>query len=294
MRLDLRQLQAFVTVAEAGHYGVAAERLHISQPALTKQIQTLENQLGVSLLLRGRHGAEPSTQGQQLLNRARALLAHAQNFEQETRAISAGLAGRLNIGFGLSTFELAPRYVAQFSRRYTDVHLHLQDMTSALQETQLVSGQLQLGFMRAPTDSGLHWHPLIRDQLVLVVPEHNWRGNDTEAIEQMLAQAPLLQMAGRRCPGLTSQIARFIGARQLSGIIQEAEDIQTLVALVAAGLGNAILQASTAYIATRGVRLCPLQGEHTEWEIGLGWNPAIQDPVRQRFIDLVLPQRNTG
>lgn len=288
MRVDLRQWQAFVTVAECGNYREAASRLHCTQPALSKQIQTLESQLGTSLLHRGRHGAEPTPQGQRLLRQAKALLAHASSFGQEARAVAAGLAGRLNIGFGLSSFELAPAWVADFAATHPEVRLHLQDQPSAMQEAQLLSGQLQVGFMRRPENGALAWQPLLSDRLVLAVPEKSWQGEGSDAVAQALCQAPLLQMVGRRCPGLSSQIARFLGARQLVGVIQEAEDIQTLVALVAAGLGNAILPASTAFIAGRGVRLCPLEGEHTQWEIGIGWHPDLEDPLTHRFVDRVL------
>lgn len=98
MKFDLRQLQAFVTVAQTANYRVAAERLFITQPALTKQIQVLEQTLGCTLFHRGRHGAELTAVGRQLLVQAQALIEQASEFERYALALAKGLAGQLRIG----------------------------------------------------------------------------------------------------------------------------------------------------------------------------------------------------
>lgn len=288
MRFDLRQLQAFVMLAETANYREAASRLFVTQPALTKQIQGLELALGSTLFNRGRHGAELTAIGLQLLPQARALVDHGKGFEQHALALASGAAGRLKIGFGISSFALAPSLVARFKQQVPDVLVHLQDMTSATQQELLLAGRLQLGFMRRPDAPQLREHRLLTDRLVLAVPTR-LIGPDPAAFDvaQALTRQPLLQMVGHRCPGLSQQIARFLGANRLSGIIQEAEDIQTLVALVAAGIGNAILPRSVGFIAGREVTLYPLFGPWSEWEISLVWNPECADPIRDRFLALV-------
>ncbi|MBP0602226.1 LysR family transcriptional regulator [Aeromonas sanarellii] len=288
MRFDLRQLQAFVMLAETANYREAASRLFVTQPALTKQIQGLELALGSTLFNRGRHGAELTAIGLQLLPQARALVDHGKGFEQHALALASGAAGRLKIGFGISSFALAPSLVARFKQQVPDVLVHLQDMTSATQQELLLAGRLQLGFMRRPDAPQLREHRLLTDRLVLAVPTR-LIGPDPAAFDvaQALTRQPLLQMVGHRCPGLSQQIARFLGANRLSGIIQEAEDIQTLVALVAAGIGNAILPRSVGFIAGREVTLYPLFGPWSEWEISLVWNPEFADPIRDRFLTLV-------
>ncbi|MGL6556449.1 LysR family transcriptional regulator [Aeromonas dhakensis] len=287
MKLDLRQLQAFVTLAETANYREAANRLFITQPALTKQIQGLEQTLGSTLFNRGRHGAELTAIGTQLLTQARALVEHGKGFERHALALASGIAGRLKIGFGLSSF--APALVARFKQQAPDVMVHLQDMTSAIQQERLLSGQLQLGFMRRPQAPQLREHRLLTDRLVLAVPTQMTQPDPAAFdIEQALASQPLLQMVGHRCPGLSQQIAGFLGANRLTGMVQEAEDIQTLVALVAAGIGNAILPRSVSFIAGRDVTLYPLSGPCSEWEISLVWNPDFADPIRDRFLQLVV------
>ncbi|WP_421251875.1 LysR family transcriptional regulator [Aeromonas sp. 600724] len=289
MKFDLRQLQAFVTLAETANYREAASRLFITQPALTKQIQGLEQTLGSTLFKRGRHGAELTALGAQLLNQARALVEHGREFESHALAVASGVAGRLKIGFGLSSFALAPSLVARFKQQVADVMVHLQDMPSAIQQEQLLSGQLQLGFMRRPETPLLQEHRLLTDRLVLAVPTRMTQPDPSSFdVQQALTSQPLLQMVGYRCPGLTRQIAGFLGANRLTGMVQEAEDIQTLVALVAAGIGNAILPHSVSFIAGPDVTLYPLFGPCSEWEISLVWNPAFADPIRDRFVQLVL------
>ncbi|USV58552.1 LysR family transcriptional regulator [Aeromonas encheleia] len=294
MKFDLRQLQAFVMLAETANYREAAHRLFITQPALTKQIQGLELTLGTTLFNRGRHGAELTAIGAQLLTQASALVEHGKGFERHALALASGVAGRLKMGFGLSSFALAPSLVARFKQQAPDVMVHLQDMTSAIQHERLLSGQLQLGFMRRPEAPQLQEYRLLTDRLVLAVPTQMTRPDPARFdVEWALAHQPLLQMVGHRCPGLSQQIASFLGANRLTGMIQEAEDIQTLVALVAAGIGNAILPRSVSFIAGPDVTLYPLSGPYSEWEISLVWNPSFADPIRDRFLQLVMAAHPT-
>lgn len=215
MRFDLRQLQAFVMLAESANYREAASRLFVTQPALTKQIQGLEQALGSTLFNRGRHGAELTAIGLQLLPQAMALVDHGKGFEQHALALASGAAGRLNIGFGLSSFALAPSLVARFKQQAPDVLVHLRDTTSAIQQEHLLAGRLQLGFMRRPDAPQLREHRLLTDRLVLAVPTQV-AGPDFD-LERALIRDPLLQMVGHRCPGLSQQIARFLGANRLTG-----------------------------------------------------------------------------
>ncbi|MEV3834182.1 LysR family transcriptional regulator [Aeromonas allosaccharophila] len=289
MKFDLRQLQAFVTLADTANYREAASRLFITQPALTKQIQGLEQTLGCTLFKRGRHGAELTALGAQLLTQASALVKHGREFERHALAVASGVAGRLKIGFGLSSFALAPALVARFKQQVTDVMVHLQDMPSAIQQEQLLSGQLQLGFMRRPQMPQLQEHRLLIDRLVLAVPTRMTEPDPAAFdVQQALISQPLLQMVGHRCPGLSQQIAGFLGANRLTGMVQEAEDIQTLVALVAAGIGNAILPRSVSFIAGPDVTLYPLFGPNSEWEISMVWNPDFADPIRDHFVRQVI------
>ncbi|HHQ4616159.1 TPA: LysR family substrate-binding domain-containing protein, partial [Aeromonas veronii] len=135
----------------------------------------------------------------------------------------------------------------------------------------------------------LQEHRLLIDRLVLAVPTRMTEPDPAAFdVQQALTSQPLLQMVGHRCPGLSQQIAGFLGANRLTGMVQEAEDIQTLVALVAAGIGNAILPRSVSFIAGPDVTLYPLSGPSSEWEVSMVWNPDFADPIRDHFVRQVI------
>jgi DNA-binding transcriptional LysR family regulator len=285
--MDNRQLRAFVALAELGRYHLAAERLCITQPALSKQIQAIELQLGTRLFERGRQGAQLTANGTALLPRARELLAQHAQFHLYALQVVKGEAGRLALGFGLSSFHLAPQLVAAFRLRFPAVVVSLEDLPSERQCQLLLSGDLQAGFVRLPVPAPLQALPLLNDRLVLAAPR-------TMALqaENPLAdfhRFPLLQLEPSRGRGLSEQALRFITAQGLrANVVQQAEDIQTLLALVAAGIGVALLPQSIAFIAPAGVDILPLSGEQTQWQVGLAWNPQRPDTLRDNFIQDIL------
>ncbi|WP_108652511.1 LysR family transcriptional regulator [Dongshaea marina] len=287
MRLDFRQLQALVAIAETGNYQEASQQLHITQPALTKQIQSLEKILGCTLLYRGRHGAELTAMGQQLLPQAKILVEQGDRFQAKAKSLILGVSGQLSIGFGLSTFELAPALVAKFRQHTSDVMVHLQDLPSSVQHEMLLADQIQLGFIRDPHDDTLSTKKVLSDRLALVTPassEGNFDKSQDE-LNTILYERPFLQMSSRRAGGLNNQIARYLGVNRPERAMQEAEDIHTLVALVSAGIGNAILPESVRFLAGSAVNIHPLDGDKSSWDICLAWNSSVANPIRDRFLE---------
>jgi len=287
--MNLKLLQTFATLADCLHFGVAAQRLCISQPALTKQIQRLEDSLGAPLFERGRHGTTLTALGHSLNDEAHVLLQQVDTFWLRAQRAAQGHLGRLAIGFGLSSIELAPKWVAQFRVHFPDVEIVLDDMSSSEQITKLISGDLQLGFIRLPVPEGLSYFSLQTDQLALASPGKPGArvGFDDVTNEAMIALLP------RRGPGLARQIARFY---ELNGakpkVLQYASDIQTVLSLVAAGAGRAILPLSAANIAPATVSLTPLDGDMAAcvWQVGLVWNPGLCHQIRDNFVHRVMNQ----
>ncbi|TWD81577.1 DNA-binding transcriptional LysR family regulator [Kribbella amoyensis] len=267
--MDLRLLRAFATVARTGNYGVAASELSTSQPALTKQIQVLERRIGATLFVRGRQGARLTTAGEALLPDALDLLARSEAFERRASSVAAGEEGSLAVGFGLSGIEVAPRTVALFRSRYPGVAVSLDDMSSATQCEELLAGRLHVGFVRLPVPAGLEHLRLRRDRLTLALPVTM---DPPTRIPSWLDGRPLLRLRPDRGPGLADQISRLydeLGARP--AVLQEAADLQTVLALVAAGVGPAVVPASAGSIASDAVKLVPLRGKAAVWWIGAAW-----------------------
>lgn len=284
--MDIKLLRAFVTLSQQGWYHSAAEKLCVTQPALTKQIQTLESLSGVTLFQRGRHGARLTVAGEELLPGATEILERYDNFCAEVTGIRKGKAGKLTVGFGISSFRLAPEHVAAFRCRYPDVQVSLNDMPSAVQFRQLTEGQLQAGFVRLPAPEPLETKILAEEQLVLAVAQECY--TESACAAELLQMSQLLLLSRNRGEGLSAQTSRFLSGNNLTPrTVSAADDIQTLLALVAARDGVALLPAGVIHILPAGVRLVALEGEHTTWQTGIAWNAQLKDPVRDNFVNMV-------
>jgi len=278
--MDLRLLRAFVTVARLRNFGAAAEELSTSQPALTKQIQVLERRVGSVLFTRGRHGARLTPAGELLLPDALDLLDRSEAFDRRAAQVAVGDEGSLAVGFGLSGIDLAPRAVALFRSRWPGVSVSLDDMSSAVQCERLLAGSLQIGFVRLPVPAGLEHLRLRRDRLALAVRAEDDVPRD---IGRWLDHRPLVRLTASRGPGLAAQIDGLydeLGCRP--HMLQEADDLQTVLALVAAGVGAAVVPQSAQRIAPAELRLIPLPGRAATWWIGAAW--STRTPLTERFV----------
>jgi DNA-binding transcriptional LysR family regulator len=282
--MELKLLRAFLTVAECEHFGRAAERLCLTQPALTKQIQALERDLGAALFERGRHGAALTPFGEQMRADARRLVAEAEAMRTRARQAARGERGRLAIGFGLSAIDVAPRCIAAFRQRHPGVAVTMNDFSTREQTRRLLDGALDLGFLRLPVEPPLRAMPLLEERLALVVAANApWAA--LPVAPEALNELGFIALAPPRGPGLADQIRRWCAARGfVPGVTQEADDIQTVVALVAAGTGAALLPARAGRLLADSVRVLPLDGEASEWTVGLAWNPERDNPAVDRFV----------
>lgn len=285
--MDIKLLRAFVTLAQSGRYRSASEKLCVTQPALTKQIQTLEYISGVSLFLRGRHGAKLTVAGEQLLPEASEVLKCYENFLKKAGDIQKGKAGKLILGFGISSFRMAPEKLTVFRGFFPDVKVFLNDMPSMVQCHELLEGNLQAGFVRLPVSDKLEKKVLAEEKLVLAVASDDFVGS--ENVLKLIENSQLLQLSPNRGEGLSTQTSCFLASHNLSPKrAAAADDIQTLLALVAAGDGVALLPESVRYILPSRVKLIVLDGEYTTWQTGIAWNPRIKDPLRDIFLNIVI------
>jgi DNA-binding transcriptional LysR family regulator len=306
--MELRLLRTFVTVARTGNVSVAAVELSTSQPAVTKQLQLLERRVGASLFVRGRQGARLTSAGEALLPDALELLARAEAFERRAGAVAAGADGTLTIGFGLSGIQVAPQAVALFRSRHPGVAVSLDDMSSAVQCERLLNGTLQAGFVRLPAPDGITVRQLRQDRLALALQAKTGERPSGKSRRQIrpgrssgrseyptersrpaefaawLDGRPLVALRAQRGPGLTGQITRLYDELDCRPqLLQEADDLQTVLALVAAGVGPAVVPASAAAIAPDAVQLVPIPGKAATWWIGVAW--VERSVLLERFVD---------
>jgi DNA-binding transcriptional LysR family regulator len=146
--MTIEELRSFIILAGHLHYGRAAQALHLTQPALSKQMHRLEEAIGGRLLERGKHGTALTVFGERFLPRAKELVAAFDQLLAEARKEAQGRGGRLKIGFGSYTLELAPRLVVKLRALAPDMEISLRDMSTVDQLAELQKGQLDIGFTR--------------------------------------------------------------------------------------------------------------------------------------------------
>src|SRR5690606_16573050 len=262
MAMDLRQLRQFVTIAELGSYRRAAEVLHIAQPALSVSIQKLEHGVGAQLLERGAKGVSLTPAGAALMADARRALFHADQARQSARRVALGEQGRLRLGFvGSATYMLLPRCLPEFRRRYPDVALELrEDSTKRLAE-MLRANEIDAGLVRGPLaeDASLSTWVVERDSLILAVPATHPLADGGPVALKALRAEPCVMYAPDKVPGLHGVAQALCHKAGFSPrISQEAIQVQTLVSLVASGLGVALVPGVTRAYSTPHVKFVDL------------------------------------
>jgi DNA-binding transcriptional LysR family regulator len=281
--MELRHLRYFVAVAEELHFRRAADRLHMSQPPLSQQIRALEDELGVTLLERTQRRVTLTAAGAAYYERAREILDAVEDASRLVKRVNRGEVGRLAVGFvGSAMYSLVPEALGAFSARYADVDLHLRELTTAAQLRQLESGQIDVGFIRpASGRPGLAFETVEREPVVVALPESH-----------ALAQAPLLdveQLAGETlvllgregAPGVRDSLA---GATDLfRGDVQEVREMQTVIALVRAGVGISLVPGSVRALAREGVVYRELPAGGPTVELAMAWRAEDRSPVLAAF-----------
>ncbi|HEJ9629197.1 TPA: LysR family transcriptional regulator [Proteus mirabilis] len=293
--MDTRLLNAFVVLAETEHFGEASSKLCISQPALTKQIKTLESQLGVTLFQRGRHGAKLTPEGQYLLSQSQSVLREARILEKQARQLSAPQKIELYAGFGLSSLNFITPLLAKFNHVHPDITVHIDDMPSNTMEDKLLLGELDLAFSRLPVTESLKSISLVQERLMLAIPTQTIMvlEADDDPLHYFNTLG-LIQLSPEKGKKLYQQIYDFLKHHQIKPrVLQQSQDIQTQLALVAAGLGMALVPKSAELICDKQkVTLLPLSGLYTQWEIGVIWNNNIQNKDRDIFIKIISEEIN--
>ncbi|TIX90297.1 LysR family transcriptional regulator [Rhizobium sp. P44RR-XXIV] len=285
--MDLKLLRAFFQLVDTGHYGKASAKLFVTQSTLSKQIQALEITAGGPLFERGRHGAKLTALGQLLHQEARALLRLSDDIDLKMQRANAGLTGSLDIGFGISTLVTAPQLIAGFRASIPESQITLNDLPSREQHQRLLDGRLDVGFCRAPEgDNDLAFMPVIEERLALVLPHEMTIPSEGRLPD--LNRLGFVSLSPLRGPGLDSQISRWCSTIGFTPrIIQYADDILTVHAVVAAGLGAAFLPWHGVNALAGRTHQQPLSGPEATWPVGLCWHRRSSNALLSRFVDYV-------
>jgi DNA-binding transcriptional LysR family regulator len=287
-RVELRQLTYFSVVAEELHFGRAAARLQMTQPPLSQQILQLENELGVKLFERTKRHVELTNAGNIFLHEIRQVL----NKLEEAKALALraqnGVVGRLVVGFvGSATFDILPVIVRGFREQFPHIDLILHEMPTPMQIEALHNQEIDIGFVRPPiSDRLVSLLSLYQETCIAVVPKVH-----------PLAQRASLSMADLRAeqfimvergiwPSWYDDIITQCHDAGFSPIIRQGvKEIQTVVGLVASGLGISIVPRSTSNFHTQDVAYVNIdQQEAPRVEMSLAWRTDDHSNLVKQFL----------
>ena len=290
--MDLRHLRYFVAVAEERHFSRAAQRLHVSQPPLSQQIQALEAELGVPLFTRGRGGVQRTAAGDALLPLARGILDAVEHAMTQTRRVGRGETGRLTVGFaGSMPFtDIMPRLLRDYRAAWPQVTLDLREQPSQAQIDDLLAHRLDLGFIR-PTalmhDARLATLVVQREPLLAAVHSDHPLAAQLRVSLADLRDQPFVLYSASLGSGLREQtLALCAQAGFTPRIAQEVHEMPTLIGLISAGLGVGIVAASMQRAQLPFVAYRPLQDENVTTDVLLVWRQGDQAPTLQNVLTI--------
>lgn len=290
--MDLRHLKYFIAVAEEQNIGRAAARLNISQPPLTRQIQQLEEELGVRLFNRTPRGMELTQTGEVLLQEARNIRSLVEQATERTQRAGQGKLGRLDVAiFGSAILDSIPKLLLAFRTRYPGVNIVLHTMTKSEQIEALRQRRVTVGFNRMVSPlPDLSTTLVATEALLLAVNEgHELAGEESVSLS-VLAKYPMVLFPTGQRPNFVDKVmglCRDMGfAPQVS---QEVGDAVTGVALVASGFGVSLVPESVTRLKIPGVIYRPLKNPPAQATVDLSclYRSDDESPILAAFLDTV-------
>ncbi|BDA70147.1 Transcriptional Regulator, LysR family [Calothrix sp. PCC 7716] len=289
--MELRHLRYFIAVAEELHFSRAAERLHIAQPPLSQQIQQLEAFLGVELFQRKTKRQVQLTQaGQVFLQEAYQLFAQLEKAIDLTQRTGRGEKGQLQVGFtSLVTYDLLPVILRRFREQFPEVELVLQELTTTQQEQALFNHRINVGFAHPPLeDNTLNLECIQQEELVLALLETHSLARQENISVKSLWDENFIMFPRHLGPGLYDQILSVCQQGNFSPKVTiEAIQMQTIIGLVSAGMGMAIVPSSLQNLQRAGVVYRAFKEKTPLVETAVVWQPEEMTPVLREFLQIV-------
>jgi DNA-binding transcriptional LysR family regulator len=290
--VELRHLRYFVAVGEEEHFGRAAERLRVAQPALTRQIQQLEEEIGYALFERLKRGVRLTEAGRSFLEEARRLLSDLERSVERTRLVAQGKVGRLRIGFadGATYSGEFPSILREFRERWPDVRLDLFPGNSVATGEQLRERRLDIGFVYAiPADlPQLKAHRISAERIVLALPRSHALVKRKRVKLRDLNGEPFVWIPREAAPFYYDRVLSACHAAGLTlNIAQEGNNETTMLSLVAGGIGLSFTIKSAERRLPDSVALKEVEDLRLTVELSAIWRDDNKTPALQKFIEIV-------
>jgi DNA-binding transcriptional LysR family regulator len=288
--MELRHLRYFVAVAEELHFGRAAQRLHIAQPPLSRQIRDLEREIGAALFERGARGVELTHAGAAFLPEARLVLGQAERAQRTAQRAARGETGRLRVGFveEATLSGILPDVLSFFRMHLPSIGLSLLELDSSEQADALREGRIDLGVLGSPPLDAERWlqtEVVYEEPLVVAVPQtHRLAGKPRIPLRELAADSFVLRPRTTDPVLYDDILARCRAANFSPTVAQEATGWHTIVGLVSAGVGVAFVPTSLAQIRRPGVGYRPVRDLSLSVTLSVVWKQGEKSPVRERFV----------
>ena len=293
-QFELRQLRCFVAAAEELHFGRAAARMNMTQPPLSRQIQLLEHVLGVKLLDRTSRAVKLTPAGRVFLLEARRILRLTESAALATRRIASGEAGTITLGFtAASGYSFLPRLLLQRAARAPNIDVALKEMVSTEQMESLMTGRIDVGLLRPPvTRSEFSTLKVASESLVAALPFGDPRLPEASLTLKHFDQQPLIMYAPEGARYFHDMLAELFAHDGVAPIsIQSLSQIHSMLALVRAGIGAAIVPEAAMSLHFDDVQFRPIgTTPAAPVELYAAWKSDNDNPALQGFLDLLRPE----
>ena len=290
MAFTLEQLRGFLAVAEELHFGRAAERLKMTQPPLSRQIQKLERAVGAQLLERDNRKVALTAAGEVFLGEARRLLSLADTAPELARRVSSGSHGVVRIGFtAASTYGTLGRLLDELDRGLPDIGLDLQEMVTREQVAALINEEVDLGLARPPFDADTFGSRLLhREALLVAAPVgHRLLGLGRDVVADDLAAEAVVMHSPTRARYFYDLVVSMVPTAS-GNTVHTVSQVLTMLWLVAAGRGVAFVPASAARLPIEGVGFNRLATPVPDpVELHLLWMRESRNPALWRVLELL-------
>ncbi|MEG9438426.1 LysR family transcriptional regulator [Edaphobacter sp. HDX4] len=288
--MELRQIRTFLSVAETLHFGRSAKLLHLSQPALSLQIKSLEEELEVKLLERGRQGTALTEAGRIFRDEVVTALEQLEVASQKARWTTAGELGRIRVGFvSTAGHEIVPNLIRRFRKLYPSVDFSLRNILTNDQIGMIHNRTLDVGFLRLPIESnkGIDVTVVHREPLVVVLPANHALATQKEIRLRKLDGERFLMYDRPDASGFHDFLLGLLSrAGAVPNIVQTASEMPTLISLVDSGMGVALMPESATRQRFAKITVCPVADRIPPSEIGMIVAKGNGLPAVQRFCEL--------
>ncbi|OLU17532.1 LysR family transcriptional regulator [Pseudomonas sp. PA1(2017)] len=288
---ELAQLRCFTTVATELNFRRAAERLNMTQPPLSRQIQLLEHSLGVELFTRSTRSVALTAAGRAFFIEAQNLLERAHQAAASARRFAAGDIGSVSISFvGSAVYEFLPRVIAEARLNQPQVKISLSEMNTHQQHEALRTRRIDLGIVRQPLlQAGYENECLVREPFVLAIP----RQHPLAAVGQVgvrdLDGAPFLMYSHAAYPPFNELLTgMFRSAGVAPEYVQWLGSSLTILALVNAGMGLALVPRCATNVVFKNVCFREIDlGEGIQSELHLTWRSNNDNPACMMLLEAI-------